>query len=1226
MTHAATLKALADITDTGLFERLATSVLREAKPIYEPLVHTGVNTDGKTVKGPIDGIVFIKDSQPPHMISVHHTTGDRDKLEKKWLHDPSTVKRRKPDSKPDGPGDILKTIAVYEDERKRSPGLVGTLVLTVTSDPSQELVRKTEAIARNAGITIDLWPASRMAHFLDTDPTGQWLRKQHLGIDQELLSSDLLLGLSRKSLETNASLTLSGNPTLWVSRSLDDDINTASKKPLTLVIGESGNGKSVACFRKLKDHIDKGGIGIVLPHEILSNATTLDQAIFLTLQKIHPVLSLHSLSALTFCSEDSPMMIIIEDVNRSSRPQDLIEKVIAWTKSNDDRSVSHFHLLCPVWPANISLLDDQRKKDSENFFIFADKYSSQEAENAVLEIAKFSGIEMTNLKAQETSEALGFDPLLIALHDIGKSSDLSSVIKLYIDTALLKAEADDRSMHFASEYRSTLRKLAECMLKHTKFEVTWSTLKSWSEFGDDDIKALKFLAKQGRVISCSSDTDDQVVLFRHDRVRDWLLSDCIKTKMSAGQLEQDVLSDPFYSELIGRALSDGDMEQNVLSSVFQDNPLSFFYALKWSSQSSEKNVGGLLKEINTWLGDKANHSRASRNLRWHALYILTQADSPEIPNIVRKFPENVINSQLARLRNGDFSGGIELCIHLEPGSGAPWRDIQIAHVKSTYGEYLVQALGKFLERNDIGKTPRSGALRLAGYIGDELLADSVSACWNTDLDRIEHLDDYLWAFAQCWSKKSEEMLDPVMDAWASLPGESSDNMPSPRDDLAGHQLRWAFRKWPPVKAIDYFVRQAERDELRWPITYMLHCMDHPQAAEFVIEEIASTQRRLEGTDSFSPFVLSAARDWEESLERGNRTMSDATWKTLLDMWKQKGKDKHTRKHAFLIWAASKRPNDLNILRDDVDIDELKDYLIIERLKRGDKTAIPGLINKVSDSKTRWWWQYGRYIWSDELTHALDKFLADRKGEISKEFFSGVEQDHIVAELIFEMPEKKAENILLKHWEHLRYCPRYVQAALYIATPESLKAAYQAIEESGDPKKMLEHLSMHYGIKSAGRSGLTNEKQFNALIPYIRHLSEHSIFSFWEACNARGWFNTRRKYLDGILPEKYCRNLWDDKRAIVQLDDMIAYGRGHWIDHWVDGYLKTGISWGEIFNLLIEWLDNNQSEKGLELVSSALIHKGSRKDTAVLEKFDYIYEKANEVIADTKYEVYRRSLD
>jgi len=1226
MAHAATLKALADITDTGLFERLATSVLREANPIYEPLVHTGVNTDGKTVKGPIDGVVFVKHSKQPHMISVHHTTGDRDKLEKKWLHDPSTVKRRKKDVKQEGAGDILKTIAIYKDERARTPDLVGTLVLTLTSDPSQELVRETEAIARDAGIAIDLWSASRMAHFLDTDPTGQWLRKQYLGIDQELLSYNLLLDLSRQSLDISASTMFSGSEDLWISRKLNEDIDNASKKPLSLVLGESGNGKSVACSRKLKDHIGKGGVGIVISHEIVSDAMTLDQAIFLTLQKIHPTLSLHGLSALTFCSADSPMMIIIEDVNRSTRPQNLIEKIIAWAKNNDDRSECNFHLLCPVWPVNISLLGDQRKKDSENYFILADKYSSQEAENAVLEKAKSSGIRITQLKAQEISKALGFDPLLIALHDIGQSSDPSSVIWSYINSALLKAEADDRSMHIASEYRSTLRKLAECMLKHKKFEVTWSTLKSWNEFDDNDFKATKFLAKQGRIISYSSDSDNQVILFRHDRVRDWLLSDCIKSKMSTGQLEQDVLSDPFYSELIGRALSDGNIEQSVFSNVYQDNPLSLFYALKWSSQLPESKKKHLLKEINRWASDKSNHTRANRHIRWHALYVLTETDSPEIPNIVRIFPENSIYGQLARLRNGDISGGIELCIHIEPGSGAPWRDIQIAHAKSTYGKSLAQTLGKFLKRKDIGKTHRSGALRLAGYIGDELLADAISACWLNDIDRTEHLDDYLWAFAQCWCKESENNLAPVMDAWARLPGERSDNMPSPRDDLAAHNLRWAFRKWPPAKAIDFFVRQAKKKELRWPITYMLHCMDDPQAAEFVVQEMANTQRKLEGTDKFSPFVHSAAHDWEQSFERGDRTMSDATRQTLLAMWKQSDNDTHTRKQAFSIWAASKGANDIDVLRESMGPSELGDYLIVERLKRGDKTAIPTLIDKISHTETTWWWQYGRYIWSDELTQGLDKFLEDRQSKVSNEFFSGIESDWIISELIFESPEKYAESILLKHWGHIRYCPRYVQAALYVATPNCLSAAHQAIIESNDPTKMLEYLSMHYGIKTTGRRGLTKEKQIDALIPYIDHLSEHCVFSLWEACNDKGWFSIRRKHLDGILPEKYDRSLWDKDRVKKQLDDMIANDRVHWVDYWIDDYLKTGILWEDIFKSLVDWLDKKSSEKGLEMVAEAVSHKGSRANAGVLGKYEHLCEKASDVICDTKFGVYRRTLN
>ena len=47
-----TKQALASITDEGLFERLATTILREANPLYESLVQTGVNADGKTVKAP----------------------------------------------------------------------------------------------------------------------------------------------------------------------------------------------------------------------------------------------------------------------------------------------------------------------------------------------------------------------------------------------------------------------------------------------------------------------------------------------------------------------------------------------------------------------------------------------------------------------------------------------------------------------------------------------------------------------------------------------------------------------------------------------------------------------------------------------------------------------------------------------------------------------------------------------------------------------------------------------------------------------------------------------------------------------------------------------------------------------------------------------------------------------------------------------------------------------
>lgn len=63
MSHAETLKAIASITDTGLFERLAAVVLRESNHLYESLIHTGVNTNGQIIKGPLDGITFIRGTE-----------------------------------------------------------------------------------------------------------------------------------------------------------------------------------------------------------------------------------------------------------------------------------------------------------------------------------------------------------------------------------------------------------------------------------------------------------------------------------------------------------------------------------------------------------------------------------------------------------------------------------------------------------------------------------------------------------------------------------------------------------------------------------------------------------------------------------------------------------------------------------------------------------------------------------------------------------------------------------------------------------------------------------------------------------------------------------------------------------------------------------------------------------------------------------------------------------
>jgi hypothetical protein len=168
-----TIRKLSEMTDEAAFERLATAILREARPEYASLLHPGVNSAGKTVKAPLDGIGFVLGAKPCHMIAAHHTTCTRDGLRKKWLHNPASLTPRK-SGRPTMPaGDLIKTTEIVDAERTRDATLLATLILTTNQEPSDDLVRDARAAGQARGLDIDIWSVSRLAHVLDNTPSGQ---------------------------------------------------------------------------------------------------------------------------------------------------------------------------------------------------------------------------------------------------------------------------------------------------------------------------------------------------------------------------------------------------------------------------------------------------------------------------------------------------------------------------------------------------------------------------------------------------------------------------------------------------------------------------------------------------------------------------------------------------------------------------------------------------------------------------------------------------------------------------------------------------------------------------------------------------------------------------------------------------------------------------------------------------------------------------------------------
>jgi len=1224
MSTERTTQVLAAITDEGFFELLAMAILREADPIYRTLIHPGVNVKGKTIKSPVDGICFVQGSTPPHMIVVHHTITARSDLENKWLHDPSKVKPQK-DSRPRAPaGDLIKTAKLVAQERKHTPNLRVTLVLTTNQEPPDSLVRKVVGAGRIYDLEIDIWSCSRLSHFLDNNPSGQWIRYSFLNIDQEMFSAELLQALSNKSID-NYTLNLLDNPEAWVPRVLDDMLTTRQRLGVTFLVARSGFGKSVACYKRLMTHVKGGGVGIILSHDIISSAVTLEQAIITALQKLHPSLSTVGPSVFSFCSSDKPLLLVVEDINRSGQTQLLVEKILGWSRklTNNKSSPSPWCLLCPLWPEVLTSLSEQAKETINPLIIIADRFTDKEGCNAVIAREWLFNCDISILRAKEISNLLGHDPLLIALHDPSKEPDPHHVISQFVEGSLSRVAIDEKE-NTVTDYRDAICDLAGEMLSKRQIDPNWREVRKWGGLLGEPLRIISRIAKYGELIRFTGPSNNQKLSFRHDRVRDWLLADAASELDRRGLLAEDIVSDPYFAEVMGAVLVKGSPDASFLQRVSSSNPLALFHALRLIGPVHTPHLEAILQSIYRWLDNPATQDPSNYHLRREALAMLAGTDSLEVPKLVRKFNDQTISSYLALLRNGIVTGGIELCTRIEPGDSAPWRDIQIEHAKINYGQKLSNDLDVFLRRTDLDKTIRKGALRFAGHIAEPSLALAIEACWTADEKHNEYLADYLWAFGECCSNDPVRYLKPVCDAWANLSDQpEKDGWPSPRDNLAAHELRWAFHKWPPIAALDYLIERGSQDDLRWPITYMLHGMDHPKAILFVVKELAARQRRLTGTNSF---VMTARDEWKRDQELFGRQMSKESRDILLEFWQDKTKDKYLRTQAFSLWSANIGINDIEILRDSNSSVELADKILFERLVRGDQLAIPAMIDKLTTDEHGYWWQCGRYIWSPELTGVLDKYFEKRGTKSKKIWFETFGTDWIIHEFITRLPENQAEHLLLKHWPHLRYIQEYVQAALYVSTQSLLDAAQSTINDCPDPAKLLKHLCHHYGIRTKGRIGLKREAQVRALAPYLHLLAPIDIGDLWKECNDHGWFTVRKELLDNRLQGQFLKRKWDRDLVMEELDQMVTENSIARVNYWIGDFLKADVPWREILSTMEVWLDYKRSFNALRVVASVVERRGIRGDLKVLKVYDGMPKiEAEQLIVDTKFAVYRRSI-
>ena len=359
-----TAEAIEGITDAGEFEILATRVLRITDEDCRLLEHTGVNAAGKTVANPIDSFCRVPGTDPPRFVMAAFTTDKVESLERKWLFDHSAAPNAKKAMAADD-GDLIKASRRAEALRKDHPGALFVVHLCTNKQPDDQLMAKVLKRGQELRLEVRFLTRSRLRDILDVSPDGQWLRKEHLGIQAERLSFLLLHQLSAKSLQQYAREFLITPPEAFVPTSSGRDLaaSMVSSRGIYVVTGASGSGKSVSCYQVLRNHLAQGGVGLWIPGEVAARATSFEEAIGLTLRSLHPTIEpTAGAVALGLGSPSQRLVVVVDDINRGGSPAEFLRKLRAWGRPPSDgknRASSPYAILVPAWDFFWAPLDKQ---------------------------------------------------------------------------------------------------------------------------------------------------------------------------------------------------------------------------------------------------------------------------------------------------------------------------------------------------------------------------------------------------------------------------------------------------------------------------------------------------------------------------------------------------------------------------------------------------------------------------------------------------------------------------------------------------------------------------------------------------------------------------------------------------------------------------------------------------------------------------------------------------
>ena len=1218
-----TREALARITDAGDFESLATAALRSIEDDCRAVVHHGTNALGKPIKSLVDAWCLVPGTSPPRFVMIQHTTVAEVSLSTKWLQTQN--------------GDVYKSSAQAAKLRTKFPTATFRLFLATNRIPSSELQASVYQAGETLGLEVVIVDQSRLSDFLDS-PSGQYLRRNFLGIEFDSLSEKLLAELSLKSVDLHAQEFLTGGVISRVERKIDNQLQEALSEPnitLHYLVADPGFGKSTTAQFILRKHIEAGGFGLWLSESTIAGATSVSDAITRTLRSLYPSLSPEAASSWNTVCGRRGLLLVIDDINRAAHSTRLLQRLQGWTAVANETAAgeSRYHdpvvVICPVWTHVWEASRDPTKIHSWVRSISIGAMEPAEGALSVQKITSSRGVILTCKEAEQCAANLNNDPYLIGvfgalLSETTTHAELrqltENVIRKYVDHMLAQASSRSNETFTVTDLQEALRAMATQMLLKKDLRPAWSKMREWlKELPDRVAQAAEFLRTNAEICRLG---EGDILTFRHDRLMQFLAVECLPRLLKF----ETVISEVYYAEAIGQVLARSSVDGQQLVAIAKLNPLAFFEAIRAiGNPATESQLKVAHAGIN-WARDFGMDRKMPDSLRGAVGLALMETDSSIVQEITPYLPPDY-RILAAAFRNGSALAGISFLSEIgrhsgfEPNIRNAWRDNILFHAFRNHRERLIGELRDILPRPELTIDQACGAILLAGYLAAPELSREVVRCVENSKGNWRLLPEAIWAVGRSGGHKVQQLLDSLFVPLQEVSDEKDENDWSPRHLIARVFGDLSPTTFPP-EVITHMIRKAEEQPKLHDVLFpLIHAMDLPVSIEHLARYKAA-QVRARGKTEVSRIDFFFSR-WDPFSSTNFVRPSDASRDRLRKLWQSTAEDQVARSAAFTVWSWTAEVADTSLLREISEDSPQFATALWKRAQLGDRTCVPGLCQRLR--KDPWFAHVAHHVWCVDLFLVVDEWLGRfGQGQVDH----GENAASCFEHLLTLIPPADAENLLAKNWAGLRNERYFVQAALLVSSTTSMKFADEAIRAHtvSDP---FEFLEMRMNDVRQLNPKWSMSQFLHNLEPYLDLLSEKELSHFPLYCEWAGekmW--CRRHILPRFSEDERRRYFADESSVRAELEHVANDDHGWRFPHFVfERLVEREAKPKRIIELAASVFDSAPSIRRYSVMAEAIIQLGDRSDLSLLDRplQQEWKEAAERIRTNAEFQVRRRTL-